>query len=163
MPPRRAPSANGSGNGIPPGLEQLLQTQTQMMQLLMQNMNNNNNNAPPPPPPLGDSLTRFLRLNPPLFSSRPEPIVADDWLRNMGRKLATAGCTDEEKVRFASHQLDGPAAAWWDNYTTTYPMENVTNQFQQAFRTAHISAGAMSLKKREFRNLRQGGHSVGEY
>jgi len=113
MPPRRAPSANGSGNGLPPGLEQLLQTQTQMMQLLMQNMNNNN--APPPPPPLGDSLTRFLRLNPPLFSSSPEPIVADDWLRNMGRKLATAGCTDEEKVRFASHQLDGPATAWWDN------------------------------------------------
>jgi hypothetical protein len=99
-----------------------------MMQLLMQNMNNNNNknNAPPPPPPLGDSLTRFLMLNPPLFSSSPEPIVADDWLRNMGRKLATAGCTDEEKVRFASHQLDGPPAAWWDKYTTTYPMANVT-------------------------------------
>ena len=127
-------------------------------------MNNNNNNAPPPPPPLGDSLTRFLRLNPPLFSSSPEPIVADDWLRNMGRKLATAGCTDEEKVRFASHQLDGPAAAWWDNYTTTYPMANVTwDQFQQAFRTAHVSAGAMSLKKREFRNLCQGGRSVAEY
>ena len=167
MPPRRDPSGSGSGSGIP-GLEQLLQTQNQLMQLLMQNMNtnNNNNNAPPPPPPSPpvDSLTRFLRLNPPLFSSSPEPIVADDWLRNMGRKLATAGCTDGEKVRFASHQLDGPAAAWWDNYTTTYPMANLTwDQFQQAFRTAHVSAGAMSLKKREFRNLRQGGRSVAEY
>src|SRR3954471_515210 len=82
----------------------------------------------------------------------------------MGRKLATAVCTDGEKVRFASHQLDGHATAWWDNYTTTYPMANVTwDQFQQAFRTAHVLAGAMSLKKREFRNLRHGGHSMAEY
>src|ERR1041385_142449 len=80
MPPRRDPSRSGSGSGIP-GLEQLLQNQNQLMQLLMQNMNtnNNNNNAPPspPPPPPVDSLTRFLRLNPPLFSSSPELIVAD--------------------------------------------------------------------------------------
>ena len=37
------------------------------------------------------------------------------------------------------------------------------DQFQQAFRTAHVSAGAMAMKKREFRNLRQGGHTVGQY
>ena len=112
-----------------------------------QNQNQNNNNNPPPPPPV-DSLTRFLRLNPPVFSSSTEPIVADDWLRKIGRELATAGCNDAEKVKFAAHQLDGPAAAWWENYTTTYPLESVTwTQFQQAFRTAHVSAGAMSLKQ----------------
>ena len=37
------------------------------------------------------------------------------------------------------------------------------DQFQRAFRTAHVSAGAMSLKKREFRNLRQGNRTVGQY
>ena len=43
-------------------------------------------------------------------------------------------------------------------------MANVTwDQFQLAFRTAHVLAGAMSLKKREFHNLRQGGRSVAEY
>lgn len=82
----------------------------------------------------------------------------------MGRELAAAGCTDTEKVRFATHELDGPAAAWWENYTTTYPMQNVSwKQFQQAFRTAHVSAGAMSLKRKEFRNLCQGGRSISEY
>ena len=133
------------------------------MQMLIQNQNNNNNNNPPPPPPV-DNLTRFLRLNPPVFSSSTEPIVADDWLRKVGRELATAGCTDAEKVRFAAHQLDGPAASWWENYTATYPAATVTwAEFQQAFRTAHVSAGAMSLKKREFRNLRQGNRTVGQY
>jgi hypothetical protein len=99
-----------------------------------------------------------------VFSSSTEPIVADDWLRKIERELTTAGCTDAEKVCFAAHQLDGPAASWWENYTATFPVANVTwDQFQQAFRTAHISAGAMSLKKREFRNLLQGSRSVAQY
>ena len=129
------------------------------MQILVQNQGNNNNNPPPV-----DNLARFLRLQPPVFSCSTEPIVADDWLRRIGRELTTTDCTDAEKVRFAAHQLDGPAAAWWENYTTTFPIANVTwDKFQQAFRTAHVSTGAMSMKKREFRNLRQGGHTVGQY
>ena len=126
------------------------------MQLLVQNQGkNNNNNPPPPPPPSVDNLARFLRLNPLVFSSSPEPIVADDWVRRIGRELTTPGCTDAEKVHFAAHQLDGPAASWWENYTTTFPVANVTwDQFLQAFRIAHVSTGAMSMKKREFRNLR---------
>ena len=131
--------------------------------MLIQSQGNNNNNNPRPPPPV-DKLTRFLRLNPSVFSSSTEPIVADDWLRKIRRELATARCTDAEKVHFATHQLDGPAAAWWDNYTTTYPIATITwDQFQQAFRTADVSTRAMSMKKREFHNLHQGGRTVGQY
>src|SRR3954469_14849799 len=145
MPPRR-----DNGFSFPPELTQLIQQQNTLMQLLVQNQGNNNN-----PPPV-DNLARFLRLQPPVFSSSTEPIVADDWLRRIGKELTTAGCTDAEKVRFAAHQLDGPVASWWENYTATFPIANVTwDQFQQAFRTAHVSAGAMQMKKREFRNLRQ--------
>ena len=99
-----------------------------------------------------------------MFSSCTEPIVVDDLLCRIGRELTTAGCTDAEKVRFAAHQLDGPAASWWENYTTTFPIANVTwDQFQQAFRTSHVSTGDMNLKKREFCNLRQGNHTVAQY
>ena len=146
MPPRR-----DTGFAFPPELTQLIQQQNALMQLLVQNQGNNNNNNPPPV----DNLARFLRLQPPLFSSSTETIVADDWLRRIGRELNTAGCIDAEKVHFAAHQLDGPAASWWENYTTTFPIANVTwDQFQQAFRTAHVSTGAMQMKKREFCNLR---------
>ena len=108
-----------------------------------------------------DHLARFLRLNPSVFSNSTEPIVADDWLRKVGRELTTAGRIDAERVRFAAHQLDGPAASWWENFTATYPINTVTwDQFQQAFHTAHVSAGAMAMKKCEFRNLRQGGRIV---
>ena len=146
MPPRR-----DTGFVFPPEITQLIQQQNALMQVLVQNQgNNNNNNNPPPPPPI-DHLARFLRLNPPVFSSSTEPIVADDWLCKVGRELTTAGCTDAERVRFAAHQLDGPASSWWENYTATHPIDTVTwDPFQQAFRTAHVSAGAMAMKNREF-------------
>ena len=83
MPPRHDP-----GFTFPPDLTQLIQQQNALMQMLIQNRGNNNN-KPPPPPPV-DNLTRFLRLNPPVFSSSTEPIVADDWLRKIGRGLTTA-------------------------------------------------------------------------
>ena len=114
MPPRR-----DTGFVFPPELTQLIQQQNGLMQLLVQNQGNNNNN-PPPPPPI-DHIARFLRLNPPVFSSTTEPIVAD-WLCKIGRELTTSGCTDVERVRFATHQLDGPATSWWENFTTTYPL-----------------------------------------
>src|SRR3954465_9240400 len=152
MPSRRDFTGNGNNsNEVPAYMQQLLQGQAQLIQLLTQNMGNNNN-APPPPPPV-DTLARFLRLNPRRFSSTPEPIVVDDWLRSVGRNMETVGCTEAKKVRFASHLLEGPAAAWWDNYLLTYPIDTITwAQFQSAFRAAHVSAGAMSLKKKkEFR------------
>ena len=110
MPPRR-----DTRFVFPPEITQLIQQQNALMQVLVQNQGNNNNNPPPV-----DNLARFLRLQPPVFSSSTEPIVADDWLHRIGRELTTASCTDAEKVRFAAHQLDGPAASWWENYTATF-------------------------------------------
>ena len=117
MPPKR-----DNGFASPSELTQLIQQQNALMQILVQNQNQGNNNNNPPPPPPVDHLARFLRLNPPVFSSSAEPIVADDWLRKIGSELTTIGCTDTEKVRFAAHQLDGPASSWWQNYTVTYPI-----------------------------------------
>ena len=35
--------------------------------------------------------------------------------------------------------------------------------FEEGFRNAHVSSGIVSLKRREFRNLRQGNRTVKEY
>ena len=104
MPPRR-----DTGFVFPPEITQLIQQQNALMQVLVQNQGNNNNN-PPPAPPI-DHLARFLSLNPLVFSSSTESIVADDWLRKIGRELTTAGCIDAERVHFTAHQLDGPATS----------------------------------------------------
>ena len=101
MPPRR-----DTGFVFPPEITQLIQQQNALMQVLVQNQGNNNNNPPPPPPV--DHLARFLRLKPWVFSSSTEPIVADDWLRKVGRELTTAGCTDAERVRLPHISLMDP-------------------------------------------------------
>ena len=121
MPPRR-----DNGFSFPPELTQLIQQQNTLMQLLVQNQNQGRNNNNPPPPHPVDHLGRFLRLKSSVFSSSTELIVADDWLCKIGRELTTAGCKDAVRVRFAAHQLDGPASSWWENFTATYPIDTVT-------------------------------------
>src|SRR3954465_410799 len=109
-------------------------------------------------------LTRFLRLRPAKFSRTTDPMVANDWLCSVNNDLVTVGCTDKEKVRFAAHLLEGPAATWWDNFQITTPIADVTWAiFEDGFRTSHISSGVMSLKKKEFHNLKQRHRSVAEY
>jgi hypothetical protein len=148
----------------------MMEAQAQLMQVMTQflananNNNNNNNNPPPPPPPQVDMLARFLRLRPAKFSRAAEPLEAMDWLRSINKDLVTTGCTDTEKVRFAAHLLEGPAASWWDTYQITHPIKGVTwDSFQEGFRAAHISSGMMGLKKKEFRDLRPKYRSVSEY
>src|SRR5215216_8072298 len=125
MPPRRA---NPNPNNITPEMQQMMNAQTQLMQMMttfIQNQNNNNNNNNNNPnnnnnnnnnPPVFDMLTRFLRLRPAKFSGTTDPMVANDWLRSVNKDLVTVACTDAEKVRFAAHLLEGHAAAWWDNF-----------------------------------------------
>ncbi|XP_010239158.1 uncharacterized protein LOC100830759 [Brachypodium distachyon] len=156
-------NAGNNNNGVP-GLAEFLQAQTQLVNLLTQNLNLNNCNNPPPPPPPSDHLTRFLRLHPPTFSSSAEPIEADDWLRTIQKKLLTIQCTDQERVLYASHQLEGAAAAWWDTFKFRFGGDEITwDDFVEGFRKAHVPVGSMGLMRKEFRALRKGSKTVQEY
>ena len=137
-------------------MQQLMATQLiTMMAQFMANQNNQQQPPPEPPPPQVDRLTRFLRLRPNKFSVATEPIVADDWLRAVHSNLVTCDCTDAEMVKFTAHLLEGPAARWWETFQITHPLANLTwETFEEGFRNAHISSGAMNLKQEEFRNLR---------
>jgi hypothetical protein len=53
----------------------------------------------------------------------------------------------------------------WDAYTTAHatPDTITWQEFTESFRSHHIPAGLMRLKKREFLSLKQGGMLVTEY
>nr|CAE02081.2 OSJNBa0074B10.9 [Oryza sativa Japonica Group] len=93
------------------------------------------------------------------------PVEAGDWLHAVEKKLDLIQCTEQEKVSFASHQLHGPAAEWWDHFRQgRVEGEPITwQEFTAAFKKTHIPAGVVALKKREFRALNQGSRSVTEY
>lgn len=45
-----------------------------------------------------------------MFSGANEPLEANDWLCTIEKKLTLARCCEEDKVVFATHQLEGHAS-----------------------------------------------------
>nr|CAI44654.1 OSJNBa0004L19.17 [Oryza sativa Japonica Group] len=163
---------NPQGNPPPPPppdtnaiLTQILAQQANMMNTFLHHLQNPPQQNAPPPPPQHSKLAEFLRIRPPTFSSSNNPVDALDWLHAVGKKLDTVQCSDEEKVIFAAHQLQGPASLWWDHFQATQPEGQPITwaRFTAAFRRTHVPAGVVALKKREFRELKQGNRSVMEY
>ena len=90
---------------------------------------------------------------------------AEDWLRDTERKLNTVDCNDEEKLRYTTYLLTGPAASWWEGVLAMKPPEAVItwDEFKERFRNTHVPDSIMEIKRREFENLRQNDYPVLKY
>ncbi len=107
-----------------------------------------------------------MRIKPPVFSKFEEPMDAEDWLRAIEKKLTLVRTSEQEKVTFATHQLEGPANEWWEAYQASIedPTHIITwTEFTTAFRDAFVPTAVIRMKKNEFRRLRQGFMTVQEY
>jgi membrane-bound lytic murein transglycosylase B len=99
-------SNNNTNNNV--NLEQLITTQNQLMQAVLQTLNNMQPNQQThqqqaPPPPHQSRLAEFLWTRPTTFSQAKDPMEAEDWLKWVEKKLVIAQCMDREKVLFAMH------------------------------------------------------------
>jgi hypothetical protein len=164
---RGANDNNNANPPPPPTLEHVLIMQTQMLQTMqhtMANMQQSQGHQPVPQPQHRDKLGEFQRTKPPTFSHSNEPMDADDWLKTIEKKLQVVQCNNREKVLFASHQLDGPTADWWDAYVEAHEEPESINwqEFRNSFRTHHVPFRVMKLKKKEFKDLKQGSMTVSE-
>jgi hypothetical protein len=141
--------------------DQMLQT----MQQTMANMQQAQGHQPAPQPRPHDKLREFQRTKPPTFSHLVKPMNADDWLKTIEKKLQVVQCNKCKKVLFASHQLEGPTADWWDAYVEAHEERKsiIWQEFRNNFRAHHVPFGMMKLKKKEFEDLKQGSMSVNEY
>ena len=118
-------------------------------------MNNGNGNGNAPPQFRG-KRGEFLKGHPPVFKHSTDPLQADDWLHAIERQLEIALCDDKEKVLYASGQLQGAALDWWDSFHFGRNEANpiTWQEFRSAFRSHHVPAGLMKLKKKEFLALK---------
>ncbi|WVZ94461.1 hypothetical protein U9M48_040348 [Paspalum notatum var. saurae] len=117
-----------------PSLDQLIANQNKMIanqnefiQAMANLLQAQKNQNPPLNPdknyhsqdPQTESLTQeiegFIKLRAPTFDYTDDPIEAEDWLREIEKKLDLTTCTDEECVALAVHQLTGSASASWDS------------------------------------------------
>jgi hypothetical protein len=98
----------------------------------------------------GVKLADFLNTRPLPFASAPERMDVEDWLLDTERKLNTVNCNDSEKLRYDTHLLCGPAAAWWDNIVAIHPPRRVFtwDEFKKKFREANVPESIMELKRR---------------
>jgi hypothetical protein len=120
---------------------------------------------PPPPPPAAppwDKHREFMSHKPPTFSSSPDPLHADDWLKTMDKMVNIAQCTDREKVLYALGRLTDLATDWWDSYCAAHAAADIITwaEFSTHFRNYHIPAGLMKIK---FLSLKKGNMTVSEY
>jgi hypothetical protein len=168
---------NGQASNIQPNntnnnpqIEQLIATQNQLLQVVLQTLNHLQPNPQvhqqqPPPPPPQSRLDEFLRTRPTTFSQAKDPMEAEDWLRSIEKKLEIAQCINPKKVIFAAHQLFGTATEWWETYHISH--QNVSaitwNEFKAQFRTHYVPRGTLKLKRKEFSELQQGRMTVNEY
>ena len=82
-------NGNGNGGNAPITVEELMQTQNQMMHVFMQHLQQQ---PPPTPPPVHvrDKWGEFMKGRPPVFTHSADPMEADDWLRVVERQLNIA-------------------------------------------------------------------------
>src|SRR6266540_1993525 len=140
----------------------LMASQTRLMEALAQGLQDNRGGGPGYQFKMGE----FMRLRPATFDHTDEdPLVVDDWLRAINKKLEVVNANDREKVVLASHQLIGVAGEWWDNYrdSTENPTAITWAEFQEEFRKYHILEGIMEMKADEFRSLKQGAMTANQY
>ncbi|KAF0931580.1 hypothetical protein E2562_005545 [Oryza meyeriana var. granulata] len=110
-------------------------------------------------------LANVQHTRPPTFSPAADPLDADDWLCDIEAKLTLAHCDETEKATYAIHYLQGAAADWWNICKTLIPPEEpiTWTVFKEGFRSAHIPAGLMEIKRSKFLALKQGNQTFMEF
>ncbi|WVZ51158.1 hypothetical protein U9M48_002326 [Paspalum notatum var. saurae] len=85
--------------------------QAQKNQNLQPNLDQNYHSQDPQTESLTQKIKGFIKLRAPTFDYTDDPIKAEDWLKEIEKKLDLTTCTDEECVVLAVHKLTGSASA----------------------------------------------------
>jgi hypothetical protein len=138
--------------------------QTELLRLLMTNSNHESAAVENARDQARSSYVEFLATQSPTFAEAGEPLEADHWLSTIESKLKLLSCTKNRMTLFVVQQLLGDARAWWANFTTTRPTNQMQwAKFREVFREEHILACIMMSMHQEFMDLQQGNRSVYDY
>jgi len=58
----------------------------------------------------------FLDTKPPIFKEVEEPLQAEEWLNTLEEKFCLLRLTEQMKIEYAAHQLQGPTGIWWSHH-----------------------------------------------
>ena len=64
---------------------------------------------------IGRSLNDFCSHHSKSFDGKDDHIHAENWLNDVEELLVTLGCTNKQKVAYATYKLTGEAKRWWQD------------------------------------------------
>jgi len=83
----------------------IMAQQTRLLEALLQDRQGHRKNARGPEA----RLSEFMKLRPPTFDHAEDPLEADDWLREINKRLDIIHARGRDRVLLAAHQLIGIA------------------------------------------------------
>ncbi|KAJ4701059.1 Retrotransposon protein, putative, Ty3-gypsy subclass [Melia azedarach] len=112
-----------------------------------------------------NTIERVRNLGATEFEGVGDPMKAESWLTTIERIFQVMGCTDQQKVNFATFMLRGRAYYWWTSVLNRYGgYEAVTwNDFRREFNDKYFSSIYRDAKRNEFLMLVQGSMTVEDY
>lgn len=106
----------------------------------------------------------FRKTRPPVFKGEPDPMVAEEWLRQIKRRMANQGVPEDLMVSIACTYLEGQAYHWWESVFCTPNAEISTwVEFEKIFLDKYFPCTLRHQKSKEFSTLLQMAMSVGVY
>jgi hypothetical protein len=84
-----------------------------------------------------------------------EPLDAEEWIGTIEEKFRLLRLTEELKVEYATHQLQGPVGTWWRNQRAAYAggVQITWDRFTTTFRNNYIPLELLTIKVKEFMAL----------
>ena len=109
-------------------------------------------------------LQQFLNMRPQKFLGRGESAIAEEWLARMNRIFKVLKCSERQKVKLATFQLEGSAGHWWNTLEGIHQEREMEwSDFQMQFLNKYFPEELRKERISEFLELKQGGMTVTEY
>lgn len=131
---------------------------------------------PPPPPPvqmpnqdLRHDYWKVLKLMREMgtttFNGETDPVVADNWKKQLERNFGNVRCPPEYKVELATSFLLGEAQIWWDEFVRGGQPGYIVpwTTFREEFDRKYFPQEALDQLEMEFLSLTQENRSVRDY
>ncbi|XP_057948336.1 uncharacterized protein LOC131144008 [Malania oleifera] len=116
----------------------------------------------------GYMIEQFMRMKPPSFAKKVDPIVAENWVQDIEEILVVLSYTDKHKVSFTSFKLTGEAKCWWRSARLIKeqrpnPVPVTWSRFKELFFERYFPSIIRSAKATNFLHLAQGQMIVSQY
>ncbi|MQL93156.1 hypothetical protein Taro_025793 [Colocasia esculenta] len=112
-------------------------------------------------------MERFKRMSSLSFKGESDPLLAENWMREIEKIFRAIRCAKDDKVTLATYMLQERADVWWSSLLRTRfedgAVEVGWDEFVRLFRAKFVPKHIQDKMEQKFLSLTQGSMTVLEY